>query len=301
MHLAESFRAAGRNTEASAAFESAFARLTAMGRDRTEMAGTLLNNWGLSRYLLGQPREAERLFRRAVEIGSADAAGASVSPMLLNNLARPVLEQGRVGEALAIAERAAAEADAARQRRGRAVQSMLLRATAYRELGDLDARRRAAGRVRAAADRPPAAGARRLLGAGVRTGAARRSARRPRRGRPLRRTAPWRLPRPARRGASCWRAACCGGRTWRCARGRVAEALADAERGLALEVARGEAGSLSSILGRAHLTMGQAFHAAARDRRGPRVVVRGGAPPRVLARRRPPRHPPARDLLASLE
>ena len=158
LHLAESFRAAGRNTEASAAFESAFAQLAAMGRDRTEMAGTLLNNWGLSRYLLGQPREAERLFRRAVEIGSADQAGASVSPMLLNNLARPVLEQGRVAEALAIAEQAAAEATGSATT-CRVVQSMLLRATAYREHGDLARAGATVGRVRAAADRPTPADA----------------------------------------------------------------------------------------------------------------------------------------------
>ena len=262
LHLAESFRAAGRNTDASAAFESAFNQLAAMGRDRTEMAGTLLNNWGLSRYLLGQPREAERLFRLAVEIGSADLAGASVSPMLLNNLARPILEQGRAAEALAIADKAAAEAvrlgnDVSR------VQSMLLRATAYREHGDLA---RASGLLnefeRLQTDRlPPThvafsalASERALLeeahgdlaAAAVAADRAVAIAEASSQGREL-------LARGLVRRANL-----------ELTRGQVADALTDATRGLEMEVARSETGSLSSILGRAHLTMGRAFQAAAR-------------------------------------
>jgi serine/threonine protein kinase/tetratricopeptide (TPR) repeat protein len=263
IHLAESLRAAGRNTEASAAFASALARLEAMGRDRTEMAGTLLNNWGLSRYLLGQPRDAERLFRRAVEIGSADQAGASVSPMLLNNLARPILEQGRSAEALAIAERAAAEA--ARLGNGVALlQSMLLRATAHRERGDLVE----AGALLAEFERqqrerlPPdhvafsaLASEQALLdeARGDLAGAARFADRAvaiseaSSQGREL-------LARGLVRRANLSLIA-----------GRLDAALADAERGLALELARAEAGALSSVLGRAHLTMGRVFHAADRD------------------------------------
>ena len=110
MDVAEAYRNAGRHVEASTAFEAAFVRMTAFGRDRTEKAGTLLNNWGLSRYLLGHPQEAEQLFRRAVDIASADESGTSVSPMLLTNLARPLLELGRVDEAIELASRADAEA-----------------------------------------------------------------------------------------------------------------------------------------------------------------------------------------------
>ena len=261
-HLAEGFRAAGRNAEASVAFEAAFAQLTAMGRDRTERAGTLLNNWGLSRYLLGQPREAEQLFRRAVEIGSADADGASVSPMLLNNLARPVLELGRADEALTLADRAAAEA----ARLGNnvvVVQSMLFRATAYRESGDL-AR---AGALLADFQRlqeerlPPghiafaALASEQALLAEARgdldqaAEAARRAveiAEGSSQGREL-------LARSLLRRA-----------TLALTRGRVAEAIPDAERGLALEVARAEPGTRSSILGRAYLTWGRTLRLAGR-------------------------------------
>ena len=259
-HLAEGFRAAGRNAEASVAFESAFARLTAVGRDRTERAGTLLNNWGLSRYLLGQPREAERLFRRAVEIGSADAAGASVSPMLLNNLARPVLEQGRSTEALALADRAAAEA----VRLGNNVvvaQSMLLRATAYRESGEL-AR---AAELLAAFERvqqehlPPGhiafaalASEQALLAeargdlASAATAADRAVA----------------IAEGSTQGRELLARGLLRRATLALARGRVNAALADAERGLALEVARAEPGVQSSILGRAYLVSGRTLYAA---------------------------------------
>ena len=261
-HLAESFRAAGRNAEAGPAFESAFARLVSMGRERTETAGTLLNNWGLSRYLLGQPREAEALFRRAVAIGSADRAGASVSPMLLNNLARPVLELGRAAEALAIAEWAAAEAtrlgdDVVR------VQSMLLRATAHRELGAFgEAAALLAEFDRLQSDRLPpghvafsALASEQALLAEARGDfdAAARAADRAvsiaegsSQGREL-------LPRGLLRRANL-----------ALAQGHVADALPDAERGLALELARAESGSLSSILGRAYLTSGRTLHAAGR-------------------------------------
>ena len=263
MHVAEAFRAAGRNTDASVAFESAFARLSAMGRDRTEMAGTLLNNWGLARYLLGQPRDAERLFRRAVDIGSADKAGASVSPMLLNNLARPILEQGRAAEALAIAERAAAEAT----RLGNdvvVVQSMLFRATAYREVGDLTrAGALLAEFERLQKDRLPAGhiafsalASEQALLAEARGdfAAAARAADRAvaiaeasSQGREL-------LARGLLRRANL-----------SLTQGRTDDALRDAERGLELEVARADPGSLSSILGRAYLTTGRVFHAADRN------------------------------------
>lgn len=261
-HLAEAFRAAGRNAEASAAFESAFVRLSAMGRDRTEMAGTLLNNWALSRYLLGQPREAERLFRRAVEIGSADASGASVSPMLLNNLARPILEQGRASEALVVAEQAAAEAT----RLGDnvvLVQSMLLRATAYRETGDyaragellarferLQAERLPAGHIAFAAlasEQAMLAEARGdLVGAAAAADRAVAIAAGSSQGREL-------LARGLLRRANL-----------SLVQGRVDDAVADAGRGLALELERAEAESPSSILGRAYFTWGQALQAARR-------------------------------------
>ena len=137
MELAEAYRSGDRQAEAERAFREAFARLEALGRDRTERAGTLLNNWGLTLLSLGRPREADDAFRRAVEISSADDAQASVSPMLMLNAARPVLELGREAEAIAMIERAM---DEARRHDDQVVQlqSLMLLAGAHRQHGDLD-------------------------------------------------------------------------------------------------------------------------------------------------------------------
>jgi tetratricopeptide (TPR) repeat protein len=136
MDLAESCRVAGRNREAAAGFEEAFAQLAALGREETETAGTLLNNWGLTLGQAGRPLEAEPLFRRAIRISSADPAGRGVSPMLFNNLGWTLFDLHRLAEAARLAERAYVEA----QRAGTRVvvyQSLLLRARVYREAGDL--------------------------------------------------------------------------------------------------------------------------------------------------------------------
>ncbi len=136
MQLAESNRAAGRTREAARGFAEAYELLLGLGRGDTETAGTLLNNWGLTMLDLGQPREAERVFRRAVAIASADGSESSVSPMLLTNLARPLMDLGRYREAADLADRAASLASDA----GYTIvynQGLLLRASAYRMLGDL--------------------------------------------------------------------------------------------------------------------------------------------------------------------
>ena len=135
MDLAEAYRMAGRNREAATAFREAFARLAALGRDDTERAGTLLNNWGLAVQLLGQPLEAERLFRRAIAISSANGEEQSVSPMLLNNLARCLLELNRLAEAGDYAGRAYANA---RRARDEIVvnQALAVRFGIYHERGD---------------------------------------------------------------------------------------------------------------------------------------------------------------------
>jgi serine/threonine-protein kinase len=137
MDRAEAYRMAGRNREASAAFEETFARLSALGRDDTEMAGTLLNNWGIALEVLGRPREAETLFRRAIRIASADRTGGSVSPMLLNNMARTLRFLHRLPEAADHAERAHAEA----RRIGDEIivnQALGMRCSIYRQQGRLD-------------------------------------------------------------------------------------------------------------------------------------------------------------------
>jgi serine/threonine protein kinase/Tfp pilus assembly protein PilF len=136
MALAESYRVAGQYRDAIPAFEQASALMTALGRDDTETAGTLINNWALALHASGRPLEAEKLFLRAIEISKVDKAEEGVSPMLLVNYARTLRELGYQGEAADYADlgytRAAQAGDQLVMN-----QALLLRARIYREQGDL--------------------------------------------------------------------------------------------------------------------------------------------------------------------
>jgi len=136
MDLAESYRVAGRLREASATFERASMQLATLGRDDTEQAGTLFNNWALTLYQSGRVLEAERVFRRAIDISRAGQTEEAVSPMLLNNYAGSLRELGRLEEAADYADRAYAKA----QEAGDKIvinQSLLLRARIYHDQHDL--------------------------------------------------------------------------------------------------------------------------------------------------------------------
>jgi tetratricopeptide (TPR) repeat protein len=110
MNLAHAYAATGQFGDAIAAFEQANDLLVSLGRDETQTAGTLLNNWAVALSAFGRPSDAERLFRRAIEIGRVDSADAAVSPMLLVNYARSLRDLGRAAEAAPYAERAFAGA-----------------------------------------------------------------------------------------------------------------------------------------------------------------------------------------------
>jgi serine/threonine-protein kinase len=115
MDVAESYRVAGQYGRAIAAFEQAYARTVELGRENTENAGTLYNNWAVTLGLTGRMLQAEALYRRAMRISSADGTNKSVSPMELSNLAATLIELGRIDEAQRYAdeayERARAEGD----------------------------------------------------------------------------------------------------------------------------------------------------------------------------------------------
>jgi serine/threonine protein kinase len=106
MQLAESYRMAGRVADANTAFADAHRQLVALGREDTERAGTLLNNWGLVLETLGRPLEAERMLRRSIEISMVAGSDERVEPVSWANLARAVFDLGRYDEASALAERA---------------------------------------------------------------------------------------------------------------------------------------------------------------------------------------------------
>jgi eukaryotic-like serine/threonine-protein kinase len=135
MALANAYRLADRHREADAAFERAFERLGSLGRDRTQTAAELLNDWALTARGLGHPRRAERLFRQAIEISSADPMESRDAP-LLNNLSRVLLDLDRLPEATASAERAYRLASEFGDTTT-ILQSLLQRATLYRHQGDL--------------------------------------------------------------------------------------------------------------------------------------------------------------------
>jgi len=135
MDLAESYSDADRHADAIPAFEQAVAIMAALGRDQTQKAGTLYNNWGLSLDMSGRPREAEVAYRRAIDLSRSDASNDAVSPMLLINYGRALRSLGRLEEAAQIVDEGLAHA---RERGFEVVinQSLLLLTSIYREQGD---------------------------------------------------------------------------------------------------------------------------------------------------------------------
>jgi len=136
MDLAESYRMAQRFQDADKAFAQSWALLEGLGRAQTDRAGTLLNNWGLVVRALGRPLAAEKLFRRAIGISSADGGQRGVAPMLLTNHARTLMDIGRLAEARDRADRAYAEARRAGDE-GVVTFALYLRNLVYLRLGDL--------------------------------------------------------------------------------------------------------------------------------------------------------------------
>jgi serine/threonine-protein kinase len=135
MNLAESYSSAGRYREAIPVFENVSALMTDLGCDDTESAGTLFNNWALALHLSGRPLEAEKFYRRAMDINRTSQSDENVSPMLLVNYARTLRELGRGSEAASYADGGYAKA----QRSGDQVvmnQALLLRARIYRDQGN---------------------------------------------------------------------------------------------------------------------------------------------------------------------
>lgn len=144
--LAEAYRDTGQYREALANFEQASRLMTSLGRDNTENAGVLYNNWAMALYQIGRPLEAEPLFLRAIGIGRADNTEAAVSPMTLLNYGRTLRELGRLPQAQDYAERAYAKAAEAKQNIV-LNQSLMERARIYREQGNLSRAETTLGQV----------------------------------------------------------------------------------------------------------------------------------------------------------
>ena len=93
-----------RYRESIAAYEQAAGQMTRLGYDDTRMAAWLFHDWGLAVAVAGRPSEAERIFRRALEIyrGKEDSAPTA----LLVEYAGALGDLGRTKEAADYAERA---------------------------------------------------------------------------------------------------------------------------------------------------------------------------------------------------
>jgi eukaryotic-like serine/threonine-protein kinase len=137
MDLAEAYRQAGELREAISEFEQSAKSMSALGRDETQTAGTLYNNWGMALYQSGRSAEGVKILRRGVDISSADASEDGVSPMLLINYASALQDLRRMDEAANYAERGYAVAKKARHNVA-VNQALLLRERIYLDLGQTD-------------------------------------------------------------------------------------------------------------------------------------------------------------------
>ncbi len=109
MELAEAYRVAGQNQLANSMFKHASQLISALGRDNTQSAVALWNDWAIVLDRLGHPLEAANLYRRAIEVSRVGPTEETVSPLLLNNYASTLRQLGRLDEAADYAERAYAK------------------------------------------------------------------------------------------------------------------------------------------------------------------------------------------------
>jgi eukaryotic-like serine/threonine-protein kinase len=106
LDLAAAYSDAGRNRESIVEFQYASSLLSRLGRDDTETAVVLYNNWALELDQVGRPLDAEKIYRKVIDISRDNSTEAAVSPMVLNNYARVLRELDRLPQAGDYAERA---------------------------------------------------------------------------------------------------------------------------------------------------------------------------------------------------
>lgn len=111
MDLGEAYRVAGQNYQASLVFERVNTLVSSLGRDETQSAGVLFNDWALALEKLGRPMEAQALFRRAIDIHREGQTEETVPPVILNNYAITLRSLGRLLEASDYAARAYKKAE----------------------------------------------------------------------------------------------------------------------------------------------------------------------------------------------
>jgi serine/threonine-protein kinase len=116
MESAASYNGSGRRREADSLFRIARDELAALGRENTQTAVTLYNDWAVTLARMGQPRRAEELYREAIRISRAAGPEDRLDPIVLHNLAQTLGDLARYPEAISWAERSLAEARRTDQR-----------------------------------------------------------------------------------------------------------------------------------------------------------------------------------------
>jgi tetratricopeptide (TPR) repeat protein len=106
LDLASAYSQAGRDREALVEFQRAGDLISSLGRDETETAVVLYNNWAVELDQVGHPLEAEKLYRRVIDVSRDNSTESAVSPMVLNNYARILRVLDHLPEAADYAERA---------------------------------------------------------------------------------------------------------------------------------------------------------------------------------------------------
>jgi tetratricopeptide (TPR) repeat protein len=110
MTLGDAYSAAGESSKAVQAFQRSLQLITTLGRSDTSTASIALNNLAAQLDQVGRPLEAEKMFRRSMDITSAHGEQDSVSPNLMANYASTLSELARLPEAEDYAERALTKA-----------------------------------------------------------------------------------------------------------------------------------------------------------------------------------------------
>jgi eukaryotic-like serine/threonine-protein kinase len=135
--LAGAYSDAGQPAESNEAYEKAAAELERLGRDQTQMAAILFNNWGTTLIRAGRPLDAERALRRTIEIARYSEQENSIGPTPLHNYANALYQLGRYDEAASYAEQAYAKAEKTGDKK--TINQLLLnRCRIYRAQGNLE-------------------------------------------------------------------------------------------------------------------------------------------------------------------
>jgi tetratricopeptide (TPR) repeat protein len=106
LDLASMYSEAGRDQEALSEFQRAASLMSSLGRDETETAVVLYSNWALELDQVGRPLEAEKIYRRVIDISRDGTTEEAVSPMVQVNFARVQRQLDHLAQAADYAERA---------------------------------------------------------------------------------------------------------------------------------------------------------------------------------------------------